>query len=683
MSTLKFFVPGLVLLFFFSADAFSTGPVATPSSGTWRFDDKNMNPAIDPGEDFFEFANGGWRERNPIPDEHARWGTFSILRERNLKLLHEIMEEVSAANAHSGSIEQKIGDFYRSGMDIEQINRSGIGPLRPELEKIDSIDDRERLLNIFVGLQRMGVPAPFYFGQMQDFEDSTQVIAVAYQAGLGLPDRDYYLKEDDAFATIRQEYVEHVSRMLQLAGLSGEEADKSGRSVMKMETDLAEASMSRIERRDPHAIYNPMSLEEADALTPSLAWPRYLELVDAPPVERLNVAMPDFFEEIDRKLREASLEDWKAYLKWHTVSAFAPYLSEPFVDENFKMQSVLSGVTRNRERWKRVIDAADEALGFAVGQLFVERHFSADARDQVLAMLENIKAVLRDDLAHLPWMSAETRRRALEKLSRIVEKIGYPDEWRDYSTLEIDRGPYVVNMIRANQFEFDRQIAKIGKPVDRHEWAMTPQTVNAYYHPSKNEIVFPAGILQPPFFDPDAPPAANYGAIGMVIGHEITHGFDDKGSQYNGEGNLENWWTEKDLKRFKEAAACISDQFSGYEVEEGLHLQGPLVTGEAIADLGGLKIAYRALERGEKSSMLRDRQGDPSFSADQIFFLSFAHVWASNIRPEEARRRVTVDTHPPARYRVNGTLANFPEFFEAFEMDSDSAMRNRAPCEIW
>jgi putative endopeptidase len=649
----------------------------------------DLDRSADPAQDFFQFANGGWNKANPLPDEYSRWGTFTLLGKRNQQLIRAILEE-AAAKADAGSSapqseERKIGDFYASGMDTAAINAAGLEPLRSELDRIQAIDGRQALLREIAHLQALGVNALFGFGQMQDFTDSTQVIGVAHQGGLGLPDRDYYLNEDDKSKAVRAAYVAHVAAMLGLAGENKDTAQTAAARILEFETTLARASMSRVDRRNPHNIYHPMDLAQLETLAPHLAWPEYFTLVDVPDLKSINVAQPGFFQEVDRQLDGYSLDDWKTYLRWCLLDETAPYLSDPFVDEDFKFSAVLSGAKQNLPRWQRVAAAEDRALGFAVGKLFVARFFPASSKAQVLEILHQVKAALKDDLAQLPWMSPATREQAIRKLSLIDEKIGYPDTWRDYSKLQIDRGSYVLNVLRANEFEHRRQLAKIGKPVDRTEWGMTPQTVNAYYNPSLNEIVFPAGILQPPFFDPAAPAALNYGAIGAVIGHEITHGFDDQGCQFDGQGNLKNWWTEEDLKRFQAATAAISDQFAQYTVAGGAHLQGKLVTGEAVADLGGVKLAWRAFQavRSNPAQNAPDPQKYGDFAPDQLFFLGFAHVWAMNIRPEEAHRLVVVDPHPPAVWRVNGTLVNVPEFQKAFRIPDDSPMVNPQRAVIW
>ncbi len=653
---------------------------ATNSSG---FDLNNLDRSVSPGDNFFEYADGGWRKANPIPDEYSRWGTFSVLYKNNQEKMRTILEAAAAdTKAPKGSIEQKIGDFYASGMDEAAIDKAGIDPLKPELKRIDDIKDMAGLEDEIARLHLMGVHALFSFGNMQDFKDSSKMIGAADQGGLGLPDRDYYTKKDKKHKEIRDAYVKHMGAMFQLLGEDAKQAAKDADTVMSIEMDLAKASMTRVQRRDPHAIYHPTKLVKLEKMTPQFSWKKYFTLVGIPEQQSVNVLNPKFFNEVSKSLAHRSMDDWKTYLRWHLVDRAAPYLSKAFVDEDFKMNSVLSGAKKLHPRWQRVIGAEDNALGFAVGQKYVEKYFPPESKARVISILHNVKGALKADLEQLSWMSPATRKAAIYKLSQIHEKIGYPDKWRDYSALEIDRGPYVLNVMRAAEFDNHRELNKIGQPVDHNEWYMTPQTVNAYYDPSNNEIVFPAGILQPPFFNADAIAAVNYGAAGVVMGHEITHGFDDQGSQYDAKGNLNNWWTKADKKAFKERTQCVVHQFSGYTVNGDTHVQGKLVTGEAIADIGGVKLAYNAFQASDAGKAEQGKTYD-GFTADQLFFLSFANVWASNIRPAEASRRITIDPHPPAKYRVNGTLSDTPEFQQAFGIKDGAPMAPKHRCEIW
>jgi putative endopeptidase len=634
-----------------------------------------------PTQDFFAYANGSWQKKNPIPPDHASWGSFNILQEKVQNQLHQML--IAAAKdqlAAPGSITQKVGDFYYSGMDEELINKVGIEPLKPEFARIEAIKNLADLQKLITHLHLMGVDVLFGFGSMQDFKNSKEMIGAAMQGGLGLPDRDYYLKEDKKFQKIRSAYVGHMAKMFGLLGDSPDKSLMEAATVMRIETILAKASMSQTEQRDPYAIYHMMDRQELQRITPNFSWPQYLSAIGLPEIKRINLAMPNFFKVLNEQFQNIPLEDWKTYLRWHLVDSFATYLSQPFVDQNFRMLSVLTGTEKLLPRWKRVVNTENGALGFAIGKLYVEKYFPPSSKQAVLEIINNIHTALEQDLKTLKWMAPETRQAALKKLALMEERVGYPEKWWDYSTLKVDRGPYVLNVIRANQFLVKRDLNKIGNPIDRSEWAMPPQTINAYYDPSMNNLNIPAGILQAPFFDPQAPMAINYGAIGFVIGHEMTHGFDDQGAQFDGYGNLKNWWTEADLKKFQAATHCIVEQFSKYKVDGDLPVQGKLVVGEATADLGGLTLAYHAFRN---SKAYQEAPTINNLTPDQQFFLSTAHVWASNLRPEQARNLVTTDPHPPMIYRVNGTLANMPQFQAAYSVPAGSLMVNKSRCVIW
>ena len=675
-----------------------------------------LDKSVNPTQDFYAFANGGWQKANPVPDEYARWGTFSVLLKQNQEVLREILEQDAKSKNKHGSLAQQLGDFYATGMDEQGIEAGGIKPLQAEFDAIAAIKDRAGLQREVAHLHMIGVNVMFGFGQQQDLKDSTKVIGVAAQAGLGLPDRDYYLKtadkcmapaaaastsaasasasaaqaaqaaydgckaQADKFQQIRDTYLTHVSKMLQLLGDPADKTDAEAKTVMGIETGLAQASLSRVERRDPEKVYHPMTLAELSALTPDFSWTDYFTAIGHPELKGINIAMPEFFKALDTDLTQVSIDDWKTYLRWRTVSTFAAYLSKPFVDEDFRMNAVLTGAKQLQPRWQRVVGTVDGGMGFGLGKAYVEKEFPPSSKQAVKDILHAIRAALRDDLQTLAWMSPETRKASIAKLDLMQERIGYPDKWLDYSALDIKRDSYVQNVIRAGVFEQKRQLAKIGKPVDLSEWLQTPPTVNAYYYAPQNNINFPAGILQPPFFDPKAPAAVNYGALGFVMGHEMTHGFDDRGAEFDGHGNLKNWWTPDDLAKFHKATDCISDYMSTYTVDGGMHVQGHLVTGEATADLGGLTLAWRAFHA---SSAYKNAKTIDGLTPDQQFFLGAAHVWAMNIRPEESRRLVTIDPHPPGVARVNYTLANMPEFQQAFGAKDGSPMVNKDRCEIW
>ena len=639
-----------------------------------------LDRAVPPRLDFFRYANGGWIKANPMPPDRSYWGVDTLLEQKNQSFIRDLLVSLNHDDSiASGSAQRKVADFYTSGMDEAGIEAAGIAPLQPELDRIAAIANLDDLQAEFAHLQLIGVAAPLQLGQMQDFKDSTQIIALAVQNGLGLPNRDYYFKNEPTFKAARSEYLLHVSRTFVLLGESSSSADGQAKTVMALETRLARGSMPDVEQRDPRAIYHPMTLRQASALTPHLNWAGLLKNLGHPEIESLNVAMPEFYKTLDRELLSTPLADWKTYLRWQLIDAYAAYLPAAFVNEDFHMRSVLTGAQELQARWLRVLTAEDEALGFAMGEMYVARNFSPAAKQAATAMVERVRETLRADLQTLAWMSPATRTAAIEKLEQMELRIGYPDRWRDYSALKIDRGPYVLNVLRAREFEQRREYDKIGKPVDRSEWSMTPQTVNAYYDPSMNSLNVPAGILQPPYFDVSWPDAMNYGATGATtVGHEMTHGFDDEGAKFDGHGNLKNWWAPSDLKKFQAATHCIAEQFSRFTVPGGMHVQGDLVTGEAVADLGGLILAWRAFHALPVAAA-----GAQEFSADQQFFIAFAHSWAGQMRPEQAQEMVTTDPHPPTEFRTNGTLANSREFQTAFGIPAPSPMVKSERCVIW
>lgn len=654
-----------------SSASFASGPLNLD----WL--DKSINPQ----EDFFTFANGGWIKNNPIPNDHPSWGAFSVLEEENRNKVHAMLIKLSKEkNIKPGSIEQKVGDFYYSGMDVKNIEKLGVTPLAPEFAKINAIANLKDLETVIINLHKMGLMVIFGFGSMQDFADSTKVIASVEQGGLSLPNRDYYLSKDKKFVKIRAEFVKHMTKMFMLLGESKPVALARAKTIMKLETTLAKASMSQVKMRDPKAVYNIMKTTDLNKLTPNFSWQEYLSAMGFADMATLNIGMPKYMQAVDKAFSDYSISDWKTYLTWHLLSGVSPYLSNAFVMENFEIAKVLSGIEELPPRWKRVVSSENKMLGFAVGQLYVEKYFSASAKQEVIDIIRNIREVLRTDLKDLSWMTPKTRDEAIKKLDLIEERVGYPDKWRDYSSLKIDKGPYVLNVLRTAEFLFKYDLNKIGKPVDRAEWEMTPQTVNAYYHPSLNSINIPMGILSSPYFDPNAPASVNYGAIGVVIGHEITHGFDDQGAKFDAYGNLLNWWQKEDLDKFQKATKCIIKQYSQYKINGDIPLKGKLVVGEATADLGGLILAYRAYLRSDAYKTAKDIDG---FTPTQQFFLSFAHIWANQMRPEYAMNLVVVDPHPPAKYRVNGTLANMQEFQESFRIVNNSPMVNANRCVIW
>jgi predicted metalloendopeptidase len=659
-------------------------PPASALGAAQGLDTQSLGRTCKPCDDFYHFVNGGWLKKNPVPPAYPRWGRFNELQERNREHLREILETARRETSTPGSIEQKIGDFYASCMDESKIESEGIKPLGPEFERIDRIRDAASLQAEIARFQGYGVNALFRFVSTQDAKNSTQVIGGAEQGGLGLPDRDYYTKTDDKSKQIGGQYIEHVAKMLQLAGEQAARAAVEAKTIMGIETKLAEASMTRVERRDPDKTYHKMDLEQLAKLTPNFSWTAFFVESGHPGIGTVDIAQPKFFEVVNSELSAVPLEDWKAYLRWHLVAAAAPALSEPFVEEDFNFnQHVLQGTEEILPRWKRCVATTDRELGFALGQIYVEKYFPPEAKARAQEMVHNLMAALHDDIQTLAWMGPETKKAALAKLEAFTPKIGYPEKWRDYSAYKVDRGPYVLNVVRGNRFEFNRDLSKIGKPLDRTEWGMTPPTVNAYYNPELNEIVFPAGILQPPFFDAQADDAVNYGGIGAVIGHEMTHGFDDQGRKFDALGNLKNWWTDQDLKNYNQRAECVERQFDSYEVMPGLHQNGKLVLGESIADLGGLTIAYRALQKS-----LEGKPRPPEidgFTPEQRFFMAFVQIWAANERPEFERLMVNVNPHPLDRFRAIAAPSNMPAFAQAFDCHPGNPMV-RPPaerCQIW
>jgi putative endopeptidase len=650
--------------------------------GSWGFDTANLDKTCKPCDDFYQFAMGGWMKANPIPPEYPSWGSFAQLADKNQQHLKQILEEAASAKAAPGSNEQKIGDFYASCMDTSAIDAAGTKPIEPDLARIAEIKNVADLQAEAARLQERGANALFRFGSNQDAKDSSQVIGSAFQGGLGLPEREYYLKDDEKSKQLRDSYVKHVAKMFELLGDPVDKTAAEASTVLKIETTLAGASMKNTDIRDPNKTYHKMMLAELKTLTPNFSWDAYFKSVGHPELKEINVGQPEFFKTLDAQLTATSQDDWKTYLRWHLVNGAAAGLSEKFVAEDFDFRGkTLTGAKEIQPRWKRCAQSTDRALGEALGQVYVQKYFPPEAKARALEMVRNLIAALHDDLQTLPWMGPDTRAQATAKLEAFAVKIGYTDKWRDYSALKIDRRSYAENQIRATLFEFSRRLDKIGKPVDRTEWGMTPPTVNAYNNSSMNEIVFPAGIMQPPFYDPKADDAVNYGGMGAVIGHEITHGFDDHGSQFDAKGNLKNWWSDEDLKNFKARAACVSDQFDSYVVDGDLHENGKLVLGESIADLGGLAISYAAYEKSlEGKPRPPDKDG---FTAEQRFFLGWAQVWGANERLEFARLMANTNPHPLARFRANGPLSNLAIFAQAFGCKKGDVMVREQACKIW
>jgi putative endopeptidase len=646
-------------------------------------DPKNMDPSIKPQDDFYTYANGGWVKRNPIPPDYARWGSFNELTEKNNDALHQIAEKAATAapkEASKPKVEkaasvdlQKVGDFYASGMDEKKIDAAQVKPLEDEFKRVDAMKDRADLVKEIGHLHSFGVGALFGFTSGQDDKNSTMVIAQAFQGGLGLPDRDYYTKEDEASKKLRDQYVAHVTKMFTLLGDSAETAAAHAKAVMQIETSLAKPARTRVELRDPQKNYNKMTQTDVQALTSDFSWEDYFKKIKLTEPGDINVGQPDFFKAANQVFSSVSLDDWKTYLRWHLIHSTAATLSKDFVNEDFSFfGKTLTGAQELKPRWKRVVAATDAELGEALGKLYVADYFPPEAKARALEMVNNLKEALADRIKTLEWMDEPTKQEALKKLAAFTVKIGYPNKWRDYSLLKIDRGPYVLNVVRGDSFEVDRQLKKIGKPVDRSEWGVTPPTVNAYYNPNLNEIVFPAGILQPPFFDPKADDTVNYGGMGAVIGHEMTHGFDDQGRQYDAVGNLRDWWSSASAQSYTERSKAIVAQYASYEPLPGQHINGELTQGENIADIGGAKLAYMALQKA-LAGKPRPEKID-GFTPEQRFFLAFAQIWRNNQRPEDLRLRLNTDPHSPGRFRTNGPLSNMPEFAKAFNLPENCPM---------
>jgi len=638
-------------------------------------DRSTFDLSVKPQDDFYRYANGSWIRKSSIPPDHSSWGSWDEAVERNRAILKGILEKAAAAR-EAGFIEKLVGDFYHSGMDLAEADAAGAAPLKGEFDRIASIKSAEEIAAEVARLHRLGVGVCFGFASEQDPKNSEMMIAGHVQGGLGLPERDYYLRDDEASRKLRGEYAAHVERMLRLAGDSPSDALAGARAVMNLETALAKGSKTAVDLRDPVANYHLMPVGDVRGLSPHFDWSAYLAGMGLAAPASIDVGQPEFVRALDAQIVKTPIADWRAYFRWHLVHDFAGFLSKPFVEEDFGFfGTALTGATRIQERWKRVLSQLDANAGEALGQLYVAEAFPPRSKVRVLKLVGNIRSSLRGRIESLEWMDQPTREAALRKLDLIGVKIGYTDKWIDYSALAIDRGPYALNVLRANEFNVKRDMAKIGKPVDRTEWWMNPQSVDAYYDPSKNEIVFPAGILQPPFFDPGADDAVNYGGIGMIIGHEMTHGFDDQGRQYDGKGNLSEWWTPESAKRFNERAAGIIKQFNGYVAIESLHVNGELTQGENIADLGGVKLAYSALMKALAGAPAARIDG---LTPQQRFFLSFASVWREMDRPEVTRLWVNTDPHSPSFLRVNGPLSNLPEFASAFDVPEGAPMRRPA-----
>ncbi|MEA1987566.1 MAG: M13 family metallopeptidase, partial [Candidatus Marinimicrobia bacterium] len=614
-----------------------------------------------------------WLKNNPVPEDKSYYGAFTELRDRSIEDQKKLIEKLVKSKNEQGTNAQKIADFYSLGMDTNKINEQGIEPLKEEFAQIENISTTDDLLNEIAHLHMIGISAGFGFGSGQDLKNSEMVITWLDQGGLGLPDRDYYLEDTERSKEIRAEYVKHITKMFTLIGIDEKVAEGNSKAIMDIETEMADVSMSRLERRNPNNLDHKMTMKELTELTPNLKWEMYFTNVGLEKVGDINVASPKFLSAMNSMIDEVSIDHWKLYLKWNLLNRTANYLNSEIEKQDFAFYSTfLSGQDKMRPRWKRVQGATNGVMGFALGQLYVEEYFPAESKERMLELVGNLREVLGERIEQLDWMSAGTKEKALEKLSGFNVKIGYPDKWRDYSKLEIQKDSFVLNRLRASKFAFNRDVNKIGKPVDKDEWGMTPQTVNAYYHPLLNEVVFPAAILQPPFFYADADDAVNYGAIGVVIGHEMTHGYDDSGRKFDSDGNLNDWWTKEDAERFDKRTQVVVDQFDKFTVCDSFFVSGELTLGENIADYGGLilsSIAFaKTLEGKEKPAKI------DGFTPEQRFFLSYAKVWRNNIRDKLAQRLVKEDVHSPGKYRVNGGIANIDAWYDAFDIKPEDEL---------
>lgn len=636
-------------------------------------DVNNIDTTINPGDNFYQYVNANWLKNNPVPEDKSYYGAFTELRDKSIEDQKKLINKLIKQKNKKGTNAQKIADFYNSGMNADRIEKQGIESLKKEFDAIESIKSADDLIDEIAHLHSIGITAAFNFDAEQDLKNSEIVITWLDQGGLGLPDRDYYLEDTQRSKEIRNEYVKHIVKMFELIGFKNDVATQNSLTIMDIETKMAEASMSRLKRRNPNNIDHKMTMKELNELTPNLNWKRYFSQIGLGNIDALNIASPEFLTELNKMINEVNIDDWKIYLQWNLINRTANYLNSEIENEDFAFYGkVLSGQDKMKPRWRRVLNATNRAMGFAVGQLYVKENFPPESKERMLKLVANLGEILSERIQNLGWMENETKEKALEKLSTFNVKIGYPDKWRDYSKLEIEDDSYVKNYLRANEYSFNRQINKIDKPVDKDEWGMYPQTVNAYYHPLLNEIVFPAAILQPPFFYKNADDAVNYGAIGVVIGHEMTHGYDDSGRKFDSEGNLNDWWTKQDAEEFDKKAQVVVDQFNEFTVLDSFHVNGKLTLGENLADYGGLIISYNALMKTFDDKEKPDEID--GFTPEQRFFLSYAKVWRNNIREKLAQRLIKEDPHSPGKYRVNGGVANIEAWYEAFDVQPKNEM---------
>jgi len=645
-----------------------------PPTGTFKrkfIDPANMDLSVKPGDNFFLYANGNWVKNNPIPASKTRWGSFGILAEQNSQRVHELLQD-AATNKSLDAKFKKLGDFFASGMDTVAIEKLGYQPIKKDLDRIGNIKTAGDVVNEMIYERVNGVGGEIVgISVRPDTKNVTKYIPQIGQGGITLPDRDYYLKNDGRNTNIRKEFVANIGNLFQLTGVGAADASKKADAVLQLETAIAKAQMSRVEMRDPYKVYNKFGWASLSATTPLLDWKSIAEKLRVTNTDSVIVSNPAFLVSMNGLLNTVSVDDWKTYMQWHVLESAAPFLSSAFVQQNFKFSQVLSGQKEMTPRWQRVSNMIDNTMGDLLGELYVKKYFTAEAKQRMLDMVNNLQQTFADRIKKLDWMSAETKVKALEKLNAFTKKIGYTDKWRDYSSVTISAKDYLGNRRNLAIWAYNEMIGHIGKPVDKKEWRFTPPTVNASYNPSNNDITFPAGILEFPFFDFEADDAVNYGAIGVVIGHEMTHGFDDQGRQFAYDGNLKDWWTKEDADKFKAKANEVVEQYNGFTVLDTMHVNGKLTLGENLADLGGLNIAYEALT---KTKQFKEGKAIDGFTPAQRFFLGFAQVWRENIAPEDAASRIVVDPHSPAVHRVNGPITNMDQWYDAFNIQPTDKM---------
>lgn len=665
----------------------AAGGQSAPSPSSLRvFDPSLVDTTVDPCENFYRYSCNGWFKKNPLPPDQTSYGRFTELYELNRRHLREILETAAGDSAESRSPnEQKIGDEYASCMDVDAINKAGIAPLQPELDRIAALKSVNDLPELLGHLHRIGVNAFFGMSSSQDFANASQVISFYFAGGLGLPERDYYTRTDAKSVEQRKQYVAHVAKMLTLAGEQAEQAARGAQVVLDLETRLAKASLTITEQRDPKNLNHPMDIASFDKQLTHFDLAGYAKAARVPTSGKMNDTEPKFFAEFNNVVAETPLEQIKTYLRWQTLHAFAgTSMPEAFDHESWNFYAhILNGAEKEQDRWKRCTSRVDHEMGEALGQVYVEQYFPLEAKQRALKMTLAIEQAMGSDIDGLDWMSPETKARAKEKLHAVMNKIGYPEKWRDYSKLEIVRGEALANQERVREFNFDREIAKIGKPVDKGEWYMSPPTVNAYYDPQQNNVNFPAGYFQPPFFSDKEDDAANYGDMGSTIGHELTHGFDDEGRQYDKDGNLRDWWTKQDEQKFNDRAACMVKQYDAIEAVPGVHLNGKLTLGENLADLGGLWLAWIAWQDQANAAHLDMDAKVDGYTPDQRFWIAYAQQWCTDTRPEQLRTQAQTDPHAPDEYRTNTVLTDLPEFAKSFSCKKGSKMVADAPCRVW